>query len=69
MQGGCAQQPGAALRRHLVGKHLPRRLRRDVRRLLDLLQLLALVLDLLDAGAPIEGAGGSAHREGQRRRC
>jgi hypothetical protein len=41
-------------RRHLVGKHLARRLRRDVRRLLDLLQLLALVLDLLDAGAPIE---------------
>jgi hypothetical protein len=41
-------------RRHLVGKHLPRQLRRDVHWLLDLLQPLALVLDLLDAGAPIE---------------
>ena len=41
-------------RRLLVGKHLPRRLRHDVCRLLDLLRLLALVLDLLDADAPIE---------------
>ena len=44
--------------RHLVCKHLPRRLHRDVRRLLDLPRLLARVLDLLDAGAPIEDAIG-----------
>jgi len=37
-------------RQHLKGRHLPRRLRRDVRRLLDLLRLLALGLDLLGAG-------------------
>ena len=52
-----ARRPHAAAcscRRHLGGKHLPRWLHRDVRRLLYLLRLLALVLDLLDAGAPIE---------------
>jgi hypothetical protein len=45
-------------RRHLAVKRLPRRLCRDVRRLLDLLRLRVLILDLLDADAPIENPFG-----------
>jgi hypothetical protein len=39
-------------RRHLAAKHLPCQLRRH--RLLGLLQHLALISDLLEAGTPIE---------------